>query len=258
MIADQQGRLWTVIGEEVRRFDPETQRWYIAATADEVFGPLDEPVEPGRSLTGLALDEAGNVWVGNCTHSGIVITGQGVRWFDGEHWHGPGATEGQCVYNIAVDGAGRVWAGGFDALHIYDPATGAWSAVPLPPWERTQLVDRLTLDWRGTPIVSFTRFSGAGPWHSTAIYRLLAGEWVEVYDPGTDLPFTFFAFGPYGTVWVLAGGPLFRVGDGTAQEIGSAPCFRCTDMVVDGTGRVWIAGETASGPALWWYGSAAE
>jgi WD40 repeat protein len=253
LVTDRQGGLWTVVGEEIRRFDPNAQVWSVVATADEAFGPLDEPVEPGRFLTDIVIDKASNVWVGSCTHSGIVIMGQGVRWFDGERWNGPGETEGQCVYDIEVDSSGRVWTGGFDALHVYDHAMGSWSSIALPPWERTQLVDTFALDEAGDPIVTFTRFGGAGPWHSTAIYALHDGTWVEVFDPGTDFPVPFFASAPDDAFWVYALGPIYRVADGERHEIGSVPCYYCERMIVDGSGRLWIAGEGSAGTSLWWY-----
>jgi WD40 repeat protein len=253
LVTDRQGRLWTVVRDEVRGFDPNAGTWLTIVTDDELFGPLDEPVEPGRFLTDIVVDAAGNVWVGGCTHSGIFIYGQGVRWFDGERWNGPGATEGQCVHDIDVDGAGRVWTGGFDALRVYDPPTGSWSSVALPPWERTQLVEALALDEAGNPIVTFTRFAGAGPWHSTATYALQDGTWVEIYDPFDYIPFPLFTLAPDGTVWVWAGGPVYRMADGERQEIGTVPCYYCERMAMDGSGKLWIAGEGSAGISLWWY-----
>jgi hypothetical protein len=253
LVTDRQGRLWTVVREEVRGFDPHAGTWLTIATADEVFGPLDEPADPGRLLTDIVMDDAGNIWVGSCAYSGIFIYGQGVRWFDGERWNGPGETEGQCVYDIDVDGAGRVWTGGFDALHVYDPATGGWSSIALPPWERTQLVDGFVLDEAGNPIVTFTRFGGAGPWHSTAVYALRDGAWVKVYDPPTDFPHPLSALAPDGAAWVYGQGTVYRVADGERQGIGNVPCTYCERMVVDGSGKLWIAGEGSAGISLWWY-----
>jgi hypothetical protein len=146
-----------------------------------------------------------------------------------------------------------VWTSGSNALRAYDPATGAWSQVALPPWERGQIIERFALDGAGNPLVVFTRFGGAGPWHSTAVYFLQDGAWVEVYDPGVDLPVSLLASGSDGAIWAYAMGPLFRVTDGEHREIGNVPCARCAAMAVDGTGRVWIGGEANFGPALWWY-----
>ena len=73
LVTDRQGRLWTVAGAKVRRFDPQTQAWVTVATADEVFGPMPNGWEPVRFLTGVEIDSVGNVWVGNCIRDGIVI-----------------------------------------------------------------------------------------------------------------------------------------------------------------------------------------
>jgi hypothetical protein len=249
LVSDRLGRLWTLSGEELRRFDPQSQTWTTLTATDAGFEPLAEPVEPGRALTDVALDGAGNVWVGSCIESGIVIWGQGVRWFDGERWSSSEDTAGQCARDIDVDEAGRVWIGGFDALIRYDPAAGSWSRIPLPPWERTQLVDGIALDAAGNPWVLFTRFGGAGPWHSTAIYALDGGTWVAVSDPNDYLPLQF-AFAPDGTAWVCADRVVLRFSDGEGEIVGSVPGYS-HQVAVDGAGRVWIAGEGASGAALW-------
>ena len=81
---------------------------------------------------------------------------------------------------------------------------------------------------------------------------MLYTKWKKIYDPGTDLEVSLLATGRDGSIWVYAMGPLFRVTDGQSQEIGNVPCFRCTAMTVDGEGRLWIGGETHSGPTLWW------
>lgn len=250
LVTDRQGRVWLSTGGDLRRFDPEAGTWSSFSAEEIGFPPLEElwgePLDPGRSLTDIALDSAGNIWVGSCTHSGIVIMGDGVRWFDGQGWSGSEDTAGECVYDIDVDDAGRVWMSGFDALIQYDPAAGAWTRFPLPPWERRQLINSVAIDVAGHPWVNFTRFGGAGPWHSDAIYRLEDEDWVAEYDPGIDLPIRL-ALGPDGTAWACGEGGILRLSDGQPQPIDAVGW--CRQITVDKSGRVWVSTETG----LWWF-----
>ena len=156
------------------------------------------------------------------------------------------------MLDIEVDKEGRVWMGGFDALIRYDSATGVWSRIPLPAWERRQIITGVNLDSTDRPWVTFTRFGGAGPWHSNAVYHRDENSWVEDYDPGEDIPL-LLAPAPDGTFWLCADGEIIHLmGDGK-REIGR-PAGTCRRMAVDGSGQLWIAGETTGGSALWWYG----
>ena len=249
------GGIWVRYRDELRRFDPLSLTWETF-TADQIgFPSLDdyewEP-EPGRFLTDLVVDQAGNVWVGNCIFSGIVIEGQGVRWFNGQAWAGATETAEECVQDIEVDAAGRVWMAAFDGLIQYDPTAGTWMHIALPEWERPQLVGQLILDDVGNPWVMFTRFGGAGPWHSNAIYHLEDGEWGADFDPGGYL-YMIATTAPDGSLWVCTEGVVWRLSRLGNQEIGLFPAI-CRQMAVDGRGRLWLMGERGMDEfGLWWY-----
>jgi streptogramin lyase len=129
--------------------------------------------------------------------------------------------------------------GGFYGLIMYDPASQSWSDFPLPDWDRPQLVNRIELDSNDVPWVSFTRFGGAGPWHSSAVFYLQDGEWQAAFDPGMDMPISF-SFGPDGTAWILAGGSVYRPTAEQPESLG--PPDYGEQLVVDGAGRVWVWG----------------
>ena len=112
------------------------------------------------------------------------------------------------------------------------------------------VVDAFVLDETGNPVVAFTRFGGAGPWHSTAVYRLQDGDWIEVYDPGTDFPIPLFAPAADGAIWIVAE-TIYRVADGQQVEMGTLRGI-ARHVAVDGSGKLWIGGEGGLGPALWW------
>ena len=140
---------------------------------------------------------------------------------------------------------------GFDALIIYDPLQKHWRRVPLPVWERRQIITSVTLGTAGAPWIMFTRYGGAGPWHSNAVYHLQDDEWIADYDPVKD---THLLLRPAsdGTFWLCADSEIIHLLGDRSEEIGSIP-GTCQQMVVDGSGRLWIAGDTSGGSGLWWY-----
>ena len=247
LVTDPQGRVWLATGgDDLRRFDPQAQTWTVMTAADVGFEPPEEEGYQGHFLSDVALDGAGNVWVGDCIGMGEMLLGQGVRWFDGERWSGSADTAGECVYDVEVDDAGQVWVSGFDALIRYDPAAGDWSRIPLLPWERRQLVTEITLDPAGNPWVEILRFGGASPFGAVARYHLEGGAWVADYDPGGEW-FGDLAFGPDGVAWLCAEGTVYRLAGGQVEEVGAVAALYC-QVEVDGAGRVWVAGA----PGLWW------
>jgi len=240
-LGDQRGWVWINTGQDLRYFDPASSSWTTLGLSDVGFEP-PPPEDPDQvfGITDMALDNAGNLWIGGCGSSGIVFLGQGARWFDGLTWNSSTDTAGECVKDIEVDTAGRVWIGGFYGLTMYDPAAQSWSEFPLPDWDRPQLVNQIELDSNDNPWVSFTRFGGAGPWHSDAVFYLQDGEWQAAFDPGIDMPISF-GFGPDGAAWILAGGSVHRPTAEPSESMGPPDFGR--QLAIDGAGRVWVLGD---------------
>jgi sugar lactone lactonase YvrE len=237
-VIDRAGRVWMTTGEDVRYLDPESQVWTTLSAAEIGLGPMEDMFEPVRMLTDVAVDQAGNVWVASCIQDGIVYTGQGVRWFDGESWSGSEDTAGECIYAIEVDAAGPILMTGFDGMIRYDPASQTWSRVPLPTWERRQLVTSFALDEQGDPWVEFIRFGPAGPWHSSALYEWVDQGWVAVYDPGDFRPI-IWDYATDGAVWICSNGVLYRAMEGAAEQVDAVGGL-CFEIAVDGSDRVWV------------------
>ncbi len=91
----------------------------------------------GHLVYEIAVDEAGNVWVGIAS---------GVTRFDGQSWItytqadglAPDTGYGGDVYAVAIDSMGRKWLGTQTALTRFDDTPGAEMA-PLPPQPRVEI-----------------------------------------------------------------------------------------------------------------------
>jgi hypothetical protein len=242
MLSDRRGWVWVNTGQDLRYLDSVSSNWTTLSLSDVGFEPPPpEDLDRVFGITDMALDSTGNLWIGGCGRWGALgFLSQGVRWFDGHTWDSSPDTADECVNDIEVDAAGRVWMGGFYGLIMYDPAAQSWSEFPLPDWDRPQLVNQIELDPNDIPWVSFTRFGGAGPWHSDAVFYLEDGEWQAAFDPGMDMPISF-GFGPDGTAWIMAGGGVYRLTAGEPESLGPPDFGR--QLVIDGAGRVWVLGD---------------
>jgi PAS domain S-box-containing protein len=123
IIADHDGALWLATNAGVDRFDPER---------GEVTEHLQTPNAGGFSFTGvraLALDSAGNLWIGN-------FGGLSRRARDGGavvHYQHADADarslSNNAVVALHVDAAGRLWAGTLGGgLSRFEPATGTFAS----------------------------------------------------------------------------------------------------------------------------------
>ena len=244
LVTDAQGHVWLATGrDDLRRFDPEKQTWTVFRATDIGFDPPEEEGYQGHFLSDVELSGNRKLWVADCVGVGEGMEGQGIRWSDGEGWFEATDTDGECVRDIETDGIGRTWVGGFDALLQYDPATGAWSRIPLPAWDRRQLVVDIDLDMNDNPWVQILRYGGASAFGAVTRYHLQDWEWVLDYDGD----FSSLAFDSKGTAWLCAEGTVCRLEGGQREEIGAAGGMNC-HMIVAGAGRVWAA----SRAALWW------
>ena len=244
LVTDAQGRVWLATGrDDLRGFDPETQTWSVFSATGIGFDPPEEEGYQGHFLTDVELSRNRKLWVGDCIGMGETIRGQGIRWSDGENWFEASDTGGECVQDIETDSAGRTWVGGFDALLQYDPATGVWSRIPLPEWERRQLIVNIDLDVHDNPWVEILRYGGASAFGAVARYHLLGEEWILDYDGD----FSSLAFDAEGTGWLCAEGTIYRLEGGRTEVVGAAGDTNCR-IVVASAGRVWAAAYNA----LWW------
>lgn len=244
LVTDPQGRVWLATGrDDLRAFDPASQTWKSYKATDLGYEPPEEPGYQGHFLADVALSGSQKVWVGDCIARGEGLTGQGIRWLEGNTWFPASATDGECVLDIEIDRASRMWVGAFDALLQYDPAVESWKRIPLPPWERRQLVTAIDLDADDNPWVEVMRYGGASPFGVVARFHLQDGAWVQDYEGW----FSSLAFGREGDAWLCSEGQIYHLENGQAVAAGRVPGTEC-QIVVDGAGGVWVTGHYG----LWW------
>ena len=241
IVSGPQGGVWLATGrDDLRRFDPPSGTWQIFSATDIGFEPPEEEGYQGHFLTDVELSGNDKIWVGNCIGVGEGLKGQGIRWSDGEYWFDAPYTAGECVLDIERDNNNKMWVAGFDAVMQYDPATAAWSSIPLPAWDRRQLVMEITMDQSGSPWVEVLHYGGASVFGDVARYHLQDGEWVTDFEG----EFSSLAFDPEGTPWLCSQGTVYRLDSEESEDISEMSRTSC-QIVVDGDGRVWITDNLA-------------
>ena len=240
LVTDAQGHVWLATGrDDLRRFDPASQTWTVYPAIQLGYDPPAEEGYQGHFLADVARTADGQLWVADCMGMGESYLGQGIHRTAGAGWSAMPFTAEECIQDIEVDASGRIYAGGFDALLAYDPAADSWSRIPLPAWDRRQLVVDITLDGEGNPWLQFIRYGGGSAWGAVARYHLQAGTWVQDFDGWlSDL-----AFGSDGTPWLCSEGSVYRLDGGTPQVVGTIGGYDCR-IAVDGGDRVWVASDT--------------
>jgi streptogramin lyase len=235
-VTDHQGRVWLATGrDDVRVFDPQGGVWKVLSAVDIGYSPAGAPEYQGHFLSDVELSSTQKVWIADCIGEGETLKGQGIRWTDGESWFSAPDTAAECAQDIEIDGEGKMWVGGFDALLMYDPELGYWTRFPLPSWERHQLVAEIDLDDNGSPWVEVIRSGGAGPLGDVVRYHLEKGEWYKDFEGW----FSSLAFGEPGVTWLCSEGTIYKIESRNLEKMAELPGMMC-DIKVDGSGRIWV------------------
>jgi streptogramin lyase len=236
---DPQGNVWLATGsDDLRRFEPQAGRW-MSLTATGIGFNAADPDYQGHYLADVAGSQSGAIWVADCIGKGEGFDGQGVRWLKDGKWNPILATEGNCVFDIEQDKAGRMWVGAPNALLRYDPVNGTWTEIPLPTWERPQIVISIDLDPAGDPWVSMYRCGGASC-SDVVTYFLKNDAWLPLQAEGVMymLP-PSVAFSADGTAWVCSEGSVYHRTLEQAELIDTLNASACV-IAVDGAGTVWV------------------
>ena len=243
IITDQRGWVWLATQQDVRRFDGE--QWRIYDPDDAGYYPSDEMLEQGfsYSLTDMAVDSVGDVWIADCAWMGPGPVGQGARWFTGRYWWGRSSqvVASGCVEDIEVDSAGLIWVGVDETLWRYSPRWGWKKFSPpeiAPGWgSRWGYIAEIELEAEDTVWVTLSPCGGAScDTGLFLLYRVADGVWTLVSENGPgDL-----ALGDEGAGWLCAGNNLYSITGGTVELVADLAPFYCT-VEMDAPGRAWLA-----------------
>ena len=239
---DPQGRIWIATGADmVCLYEPETDAWRSLSSTQLGFSLYHNSDYQGYLLTDTLTSETGNIWVSACIGEGEVLRPFGVWRSDGDRWLEINASNQDCVFDMATGLNGIIWVGGFDGILKYDPQPDSWARVALPPFERRQIVSRITINpITGLPWIQVIRYGGASIYGSLAYYHLNTSGWVlDMESPSFSDIGT--AFEDDGTVWMCGDGQVMK-SDGTLlNEVTKLNLIDC-QIAIDGDGRVWAVG----------------
>ncbi|WP_426192745.1 ligand-binding sensor domain-containing diguanylate cyclase [Massilia sp. DWR3-1-1] len=108
-------------------------------TSDLRFKRLGSLDADDLSILSMLQDRQGFVWIG--THSGGLYRYNGYQAVKYTHdTRGPGSLPNDRVSALFEDHLGRIWAGTQDGLARFDPASGTFTALALPPGPSNQRI----------------------------------------------------------------------------------------------------------------------
>jgi len=248
------GTVWLATGgDDLRRFDPAVGTWSSLQATDLGFEPASEEYQ-GHMLSDALVSSTGSLWVSDCLGMGEGFQGQGVRYYSGGAWTPLLAAEGQCVFDLERDPEGRIWIGGTDVILVYDPASGAWTEIAPPPWERTQYIVDIFFGPAGAPWIGSLLCFGASCDGRADFFRL-DDQWLPVLEPHSYFdPPPSIAFGPDGAAWVCLQGSIYAQAGGEFSQYGSLRTYRC-EIAMDGSLSMWVAAMDGEQAGLWEVGS---
>jgi streptogramin lyase len=250
LVTDKEGRVWLATGEDsLRRFDPQTDRWESFFSEQIGLKPAVDLKMESNMITDVALSADGSVWVSSCTTSGEVLTGQTVQAFDGENWRSILKTKGHCVLDMESTENGDMWVGGFDVLLHYDPNQDLWLKLPLPTYERRQIVYAVDIDSAQRPWVEVALGGGASMWGATVRYHLEGTQWVEDFNPKSWI-LSSVAFGPRGKTWLCAEGNISLYQSGKMQQVEKLDTYNC-QIAAGPQGDVYVAALEGPDAGVW-------
>lgn len=251
----QSSHLWLDTLADIRYL--ENGVWTILPFADLGLAFDPDASSPSWQLTFAAASQT--TWLTMCNWGGPgPVPGGGVRWFDGNTWHGIDAPPADgCALQTKEDERGRVWITTQSALYRYDPAHQTWEHFdyPEPPETiqdpnfsyRTGPPTQFELDSTGNGWMTFTICGGGSCGIPGFTYRFdETNQWqlilIEPIEYGLGLD-------GQGHVWLLwpQAMPLT-----TANPIEPLP-FNITLTTTDMAGNWWVIGTSNGDTGLWVY-----
>jgi hypothetical protein len=245
------GVLWIPMEQDVRAFDGARWKGY---TLEDMGFPLPEMEDISIAHNIVIADEGTEVWVGECYYSGPgPMGGGGVRWFDGQTWHGEDAQVGSgCVSAMEVDPAGDVWLGASDNVWRYDYKGQSWTEYSLPGDMLSGFnfthPRQLMVDQAGDIWVIEQMCGGASCDGPANLYRIHNGEWSLIIDAEYwASSFKQLVLDGNGQGWLFWEGMFYQLDDKPLEPVASIAA-RGVDVSSDGS--IWVVAGTGEDASL--------
>jgi hypothetical protein len=245
---DSLGNLWVSTSQDIRVFDGDS--WLIYNNEDMGLPPSEfEDLRQGLVLQVLENDE---VWVGACYWGGPgPFGGNGVRWFDGQTWHGAESPVAEgCVTQIDEDGEGNVWVAVEDELWRYRPESENWSQFRSPEPEEVQrygFATEMAVHPNGDVWIILAECGGASCFGATVPYRVHNGQW-DQFAKRSEMGFQRLLLDGTGDLWAFWEPGISRI---EAGELTLAADLYTTRYTIDSDGRIWIVTGMEAQQVLW-------
>jgi hypothetical protein len=254
IMLDDLNQVWLATSQDVRRFDGDG--WTILTPADMGMPPPE--IEEGFSTFNLSyITELEQIWVYTCDWIGPgPNSGRGVRWFDGDSWHGAESPVANgCATSLDADQQGNLWVGMDTGLWRYAISADEWLHFPTPDvpegWNFFGFVNQLNLAPNGDPWVTMQLCGGASCFGGVARYQVSAstGTWSLIGEAAHDDDrMNIFVFGAADTVWLFTENGLSIVVDDFPDYM--APLY-AWDVSTDSGGNTWVGAYFEGQNYLW-------
>jgi len=242
--------VWLATGfDELRHFDSRTSSWQSLTAAEIGFPVMEDDFYQGHYLTDVLTASDGSIYASSCTGEGEGFGGFGIRRYANNAWYWVYRSDHDCIMDMEIDAQGRTWAGAFDKLLLIN-GDHTVVQIPLPSYERLQVVLELELDPAGDPWVLVQKYGGGSIDGGQLLYQFHNNDWILHYEPdflrSLDLAFTSEQ-----TVWFCATGGLFKRNRTGLTFIPSPVVSLPCQIEVDILNRVWVAVQEYGGTGLW-------
>lgn len=247
---DQNGHVWISTNYDLRRFNGE--HWVSFTTEDIGYGSSeDQDISTEFNLSYLEIVD--QVWVGSCYWTGPgPLGGDGVRWFDGQSWHGHySPVDSGCVEVISDDTSGNVWIGVDGDLWRYERISAGWTHFPSPEppiGNRFGFVTDIAMDPNGDPWPEIAACGGGGCFGGVVRYHLQQGTWIQIGDADTSGYESHLLFDNSGKPWLFKIDGIYRVMENIPRLIAEMNIQKVT---MDSEGRIIFIAPYEDKTLLW-------
>lgn len=252
VVSSPAGTVWMAMAHDLRVFDGENWRLYT----QEDMGFLPQEVEDLAAVYQIAIaDDEAEAWVGECYYAPPgPMTGQGVRWFNGQIWQ---SVEPQidltCLSAMFVDSEENVWLASYNTIYQYKREDGSWSSYVLPD---TLLLGysfshprHLIVDHVGDVWVIMQLCGGASCDGPANLYRIHDGEWSLIIEAEYwRSPYKQLLLDGSEHAWLFWEGTIYQLDGGSLTTIASISTL---DADTSPDGQMWLLAAREGDIELW-------